>query len=106
MAHYLVHARPKADRLSELGERVGRDAFVDLEPFGRALSNGLRHARVEANGLAVWEEEDYCSPPLAQERAPVLDHYFDDIKVEPLLPGAGWRRIEALPRLFPNVGAA
>jgi hypothetical protein len=28
------------------------------------------------------EEEDYCSPPLAQERAAVLDTYFDDITVE------------------------
>jgi hypothetical protein len=27
-------------------------------------------------------EEDYCSPPLAQQRAAVLDTYFDDITVE------------------------
>jgi hypothetical protein len=105
MAHYLVRATPKAERLAELADRLAKDAFVDLQPFGRALSKGLRDARVQADGAAVWEEEDYCSPPLAQERAAVLDHYFDDLKVEALRPGAGWLRIEALPRLFPELGA-
>lgn len=104
MAHYLVRARPKGDRLNELADRLDRNAFIGLKPFGRALTTGLRNARVEADGLAVWEEEDYCSPPLAEERAAVLDHYFDDIRVEALRPGAGWRRIETLPHLFPELG--
>jgi hypothetical protein len=49
----------------------------------------------------VWEEEDYCQPPLAEERAAVLDHYFDGLQVEAVSRDSGWRRIESLPRLFP-----
>jgi hypothetical protein len=100
MAHYLVRARAKPEKLDELAERLAADAFVDLEPFGRALTRGLRGARVEGDG-AIWEEEDYCAPPLAEERAAVLDTYFDGITVEPVAKGEGWRRIEALPHLFP-----
>jgi hypothetical protein len=103
--HYLVRARTKPEKLDELAERLAADAFVDLEPFGRALTKGLRGARLEAGG-AVWEEEDYCAPPLAEERAAVLDTYFEGITVEPVAMGAGWRRIEALPRLFPDLSRA
>jgi hypothetical protein len=102
MAHYLVRARAKPEKLDELAERVAANAFVDLEPFGRALTKGLRGARVEGDG-AIWEEEDYCAPPLAEERAAVLDTYFDGITVEPVAKGEGWRRIEGLPHLFSAV---
>ena len=100
MAHYLVRARVRPDVQAELAERLAADAFIDLKPFGRALTQGLRSARIEPAG-AIWEEEDYCAPPLAEERAAVLDAYFDAITVEPVARGDGWRRIEALPRLFP-----
>jgi hypothetical protein len=100
--HYLVRARAKPQKLDELAERLATDTFVDLEPFGRALTKGLRGARVEDHAV-VWEEEDYCAPPLAQERAAVLDIYFESITVEPVARGDGWRRISALPRLFPDL---
>jgi len=102
MAHYLVRAYPRPGKLDELEAELSRDTFVDLEPFGRSLTKGLRGARIEGE-RAVWEEEDYCSPPLAQERAAVLDRYFDEIAVEPVAKGEGWRRIEALPPLFPEL---
>jgi hypothetical protein len=102
MAHYLVRGKPRAARLQELEDRLRAQALVDLEPFGRALTKGLRNARVESAG-AVWEEEDYCSPPLAEERAAVLDAYFDDLRVEPVSEGGGWQRIAPLPRLFPSL---
>jgi hypothetical protein len=102
MAHYLVRARPRWGRLDELEDRLQNHAFVDLQPFGRALTRGLRGARREGDG-AVWEEEDYCSPPLAEERAAVLDSYFEGIAVEPVAEGEGWRRIEPLPPLFPDL---
>jgi hypothetical protein len=102
MAHYLVRAHPRPERLDDLRSRLEADALIDLQPFGRALIEGLRVARVEANG-AVWEEEDYCVPPLAEERAAVLDSDFDRISVEPVAKGDGWRQIEALPRLFPGL---
>jgi hypothetical protein len=99
MAHYLVRARPKEERLPELRVQLDRHAFADLRPFGRALTRSLERARREEE-TAVWEEEDYCSPPLAQEREAVLDDYFEGIEVEEVAEGEGWRRIEDLPSLY------
>jgi hypothetical protein len=103
MAHYIVRAKPKPDRLGELHQRLREDAFINLRPFGKALTHSLNEARLQSDGTAIWEEEDYCSPPLAQERAAVLDTYFDDITVEPVNAGEGWKRIEALPNLNTDV---
>lgn len=106
MAYYLVRARPKRNRLADLEKLLAQQAFLDLRPFGQALTAGLRDARVGTDGLALWEEEDYCSPPLAMERAAVLDDYFEDIQVEAVKPGDGWRRIRDLPQLFPALPSA
>lgn len=106
MAYYLVRARPKLNKLGELEKRLMEKAFEGLRPFGKALSAGLSGARIGDDGLALWEEEDYCSPPLAMERAAVLDTYFDDIQVEAVKLGKGWTRIQVLPRLFPNLPPA
>jgi hypothetical protein len=103
MAYYLARARPRTAKLPELKERLRAQAFIGRQLFGRALTKGLRAARVEADGGAVRGEEDYCSPPLAEERAAVLDDYFDDIRVEAVRPEEGWRRIEDLPGLFPDL---
>jgi len=99
MAYYLVRAKPKLERLRELSRQLKQTAFVDLRPFGKALTYSLENARRESDGTAIWEEEDYCSPPLAEERAAVLDLYFDGIAVEPVNAGDGWKQIQALPRL-------
>jgi hypothetical protein len=66
------------------------------------LTYSLTEARTQPDGTAVWEEEDYCSPPLAQERAAVLDKYFDEIKVEQVNAGEGWKQIQTLPKLSAN----
>jgi hypothetical protein len=105
MAYYLVSARPVPDRLDDLEVKLTERAFLDLEPFGRALTASLQGARRLPDGIAVWEEEDYCRPPLAQEREAVLDHYFDDLSVERVSAGSGWERIAELPLLFPALAA-
>ena len=51
----------------------------------------------------MWEEEDYCSPPLAQERAAVLDEYFDNLRVTSVEKNEGWAQIRDLPALFPEL---
>jgi hypothetical protein len=103
MAHYLVTAVPVADRLDELRARLAADEFLVLRPFGHALTLSLRNARRVPDGTAVWEEEDYCRPPLAEERAAVLDDYFEQLDVERVESGEGWERIGELPLLFPNL---
>ena len=102
MAFYLVSAIPKHGRLEELGERLARAECMSSRPFGATFSASLKEARIRKDGVAVWEEEDYCAPPLAQERAAVLDDYFHDLGVEKVKEGEGWSKIEALPRLFPD----
>ena len=103
MAYYIVRAKPKPDRLTELQQQLEQNAFIDLRPFGKALTHSLKNARVQPDGTAIWEEEDYCSPPLAQERAAVLDAYFEEIEVEQVNEAEGWKHIKALPKLGANV---
>lgn len=101
MAIYLVKARPDESRLGDLRALLDRGDIRTLKPFGKTLAESLQGAKRDGEGWAWWEEEDYCSPPLAAERAAVLDRYFDGIEVEPVEGhGAGWRRIESLPRLW------
>jgi hypothetical protein len=100
MAHYLVTAQAVAARLPELRARLDAGEIAPMRPFGTALDASLRGARRDSAGLAVWEEEDYCRPPLAMERAAVLDRYFTKLAVEPVAKGEGWRRIDALPSLW------
>mgnify|MGYP006284296837 FL=1 len=99
MAHYLVKARPTGD-MKELKRRLDGGAVRSMRPFGEALDHSLRNARVDSEGRAVWEELDYCSPPLTQERAAVLDDYFSELETQEVEKGEGWERIANLPRLF------
>ena len=71
-----------------------------MHPFGRALDYSLRNARLRDGEVAVWEEEDYCRPPLAMERAAVLDAYFEDLATDPVAEGQAWQQIDALPPLW------
>lgn len=105
MACYLVTAKPKPGRLENLRRNLRRKGFASLRPFGRALTYSLENARLREDGCATWEEEDYCTPPLAQERAAVLGEFFDELNVEPVQQEEGWKKIQGLPRLFPGLEA-
>ncbi|HSL44319.1 MAG TPA: hypothetical protein VK897_12855 [Anaerolineales bacterium] len=102
MAYYLVKAQYQKERLAELRRRLDSGEINEMRPFGTALLYSLDHARLDPQGddWAVWEEEDYCRPPLAQERAAVLDTYFTNLSVEPVKEGQGWKRIESLTGLW------
>lgn len=104
MAHYLVRARLKVGIANDLRQRISNEEFLSMRPFGKSLTrsmNGLRHD--PNTDEVLWEEEDYCSPPLAMERAAVLDKYFEDIRVESLPAGEGWERISDLPALWDDI---
>lgn len=100
MAYYLVKAKPVEDQLDELRDWLDSGEIAQMRPFGRTLQHSLEYARTTEDDWAIWEEEDYCHPPLAQERAAVLDQHFTDISVEPVKRGEGWEEIEDLPRLW------
>lgn len=99
MAYYLVRALAKGD-LDTLRAQLDSGEIEAMRPFGTALFYSLRNARIEPDGWIVWEEEDYCRPPLAMEREAVLDTYFTDLSVERVDEGEGWQQIEALPPLW------
>ncbi|MBV9625031.1 MAG: hypothetical protein JOZ14_13750, partial [Acidobacteria bacterium] len=102
MAHYLVTAKPKSD-LEELLGNLRKNKYASMRPFGKALTYSLRNARLREDGYATWEEEDYCSPPLAEERAAALDEFFEELSVASVRSGAGWQEINQLPPLFPEL---
>ena len=103
MPHYLVTAIPNEHMLPELRRKLDSGEFQSLRPFSGEVTRALKDARRRPDGSAAWEEEDYCTPPLAQERAAVLDRYFCQIEVEPVEQGAGWKRIFALPGLWEGI---
>jgi len=89
--------------MTELRRRLDSREISRMRPFGGSLDHGLRNSKVRQDGFAVWEEEDYCVPPLAQERAAVLDDYFDHLTVEDIGdPGQGWMKITGLPSFWKN----
>jgi len=100
MAYYLVQAKPIDNLLTELRQRLDSGEIKVMKPFGQALQYGLDNARLQENGIAIWEEEDYCVPPLAQERAAILDTYFNELTVESVEKTEGWKKIETLPMLW------
>lgn len=100
MAHYLVKAKFHKGLLAELRSRLDSGEINQMRPFGSALQYSLENARVNQPDWAIWEEEDYCRPPLTQERAAVLDTYFTDLSVEKVEQGDGWSRIESLSKLW------
>jgi len=100
MAHYLVRAKPVREKLTDLKRMLDQREIIPMRPFGNTLHHSLENARLEPEGWAVWEEEDYCHPPLAAEREAVLDGFFTHLTVKPVRPGKGWEEIQDLPRLW------
>lgn len=96
MAYYLVTAKPIPSKLDDLRKWLDSGEIRAMRPFGNALQMGLDNARWQTEGVAIWEEEDYCVPPLAQERAAVLDDYFTELNVQHVSKGEGWKQIEPL----------
>jgi hypothetical protein len=100
MALYIVRAKPRKDKMNNLRKELDSGSISNLRPFGEELHHGLDNARTD-DSYAYWVEEDYCSPPLAMERASVLDRYFDDISVEPVgSDEQGWNKIKDKPALW------
>ena len=105
MAHYLVKAQYQNDLLAELRTRLDSGEINKMRPFGTALQYSLDHARLDPQGQGwiVWEEEDYCTPPLAQERPRAENGslaYAESLRTRaarPTVPGQATVRIFAAP---------
>jgi hypothetical protein len=100
MSFYLVTAKPIRSKMDNLRKWLNSGEIRTMQPFGRALQMGLDGARWQSDDVTIWEEEDYCVPPLAQERAAVLDKYFTDLEVQHVNKGEGWKEIDSLERIW------
>jgi len=100
MAHYLVSARAKNGALRRVRQLLDEGVIASMRPFGQALNFSLRTMRYDLRGNLVWEEEDYCIPPLAMERETVLDKYFDIVSIEPVNRGEGWSKLSFYPSVW------
>ena len=56
--------------------------IASQKPDGAEIVAALGRAVVRPDGRVQWSELCYCDPPLAHERATVLDHYFNDVETE------------------------
>lgn len=103
MAYYLVRGRFMPGRAEEFHKRLHQGDFMPMRPFGPTLTRAMQAARWdETAGQLVWELECYCSPPLLDERAQVLNFYFETVETERVPRDEGWARVAHLPRMWPS----
>jgi hypothetical protein len=53
MAHYLVTAKPKSERLGDLLANLRKRAYVSIRPFGKTMTHSLENARLREDGYAM-----------------------------------------------------
>ncbi len=103
MTYYFVTAAPIEDKLDALRQRLDSGEIQAMLPFGKSLHTSLINARRDDQGVAMWEEIDFCRPPLAMERSAVLDDHFTDLNIQEIASdGDGWAKIDDLPSLWPE----
>lgn len=81
---YHVRARFRTDTAAVFLTKLIDGTIAGQRPDGAELMASMERAVVNANGDTEWSELCYCDPPLAHERATVLDQHFDDIRTEPI----------------------
>ena len=81
---YHVRAKFREDTAAEFLAKLADGTIETQKPDGRELVASMKRAVVGQDGLIEWSEMCFCDPPLAHERATVLDAHFDNISVEPI----------------------
>ena len=81
---YHVRARFKAETARDFHAKLSDGSIANQRPDGPELIASMDRAVVNAEGQVEWSETCYCTPPLAHERATVLDMHFEDIVTEPV----------------------
>ena len=81
---YRVTARFRPQTAADLRRKLDDGSIAAQQPDGQEIVDSLHRAVVKRSGDVQWSEMCFCSPPLAHERATILDHYFDDVTPEPI----------------------
>jgi hypothetical protein len=78
---YLVRARVRADRESELRAAIADGSLGAGSIAGDEYLRNMQDARLLEDGTVRWVEVCYCPIPLLEER-PYWEAYFDLMKVK------------------------
>ena len=81
---YHVLAKFRSETAPEFLAKLADGTIANQQPDGPELVASMDRAVVNAEGQIEWSELCYCDPPLAHERATVLDLHFKDIRTEPI----------------------
>ena len=81
---YHVRAKFRADTAAVFLAKLTDGTINKQSPDGPEMVASMNRAVVNAEGQIEWSERCYCEPPLAHERATVLDQHFEDIRTEPI----------------------
>jgi len=60
-------SKPSQEKISEnLYGNLNSGEILKMSPFEKFLQFSLENARIDVDNYdyALWDEEDYCSPPL------------------------------------------
>ncbi len=80
---YVVRARPRTKELGAFWEFLNDRTIQNQNPDGREIVASMKRAVMKGEQVE-WYETCYCNPPLRHERSTVYDHFFDDIRTEPI----------------------
>lgn len=81
---YHVSASFRTELAGQFLQELGDGSIAAQRPDGAEIVASMNRAVIGANGRTQWSEMCFCDPPLAHERATVLDTYFDDMRIEPV----------------------
>ncbi|MCP4316043.1 MAG: hypothetical protein GY789_08505 [Hyphomicrobiales bacterium] len=81
---YHVRAKFRADTAAAFLAKLTDGTIDNQRPDGSEIVASMDRAVVNSEGQVEWSELCYCNPPLAHERATVLDLHFEDISTEPI----------------------
>ena len=79
---YRVTAQFKPATAEALRRQLDDGSIAAQQPDGQEMVDSLHRAVLRDNDEVVWSEQCYCTPPLAHERATILDRYFDVLATE------------------------
>lgn len=80
---YHVSASFRPEMAGQFLEKLTDGTIGAQRPDGAEIVASMKRAVVAGDGRVEWSEMCFCNPPLAHERATVLDTYFEDMRISP-----------------------
>jgi hypothetical protein len=103
---YRVLARFRTRTAVDFYKKLNDGSIANQRPDGAEIMASMERAVVNQDGGIEWTERCYCDPPLAHERATVLDAYFEDFLIEPVDAHRNFAGVPFLDRLRTLVASA